>query len=99
MIQFLEYKGGQFVKVEGEQTGEISDEKVRELVDSFYEAGYFSINDEYTAQITDLPTTTTSLTIDGKRKQVVNYFNAPEELEALENKIDEISNSQQWVGK
>jgi len=72
---------------------------VRELVKAFYETDYFSLKNEYSAQVTDLPTTTTSITVDGRFKQVINYYGAPEQLMELENKIDDISSSEKWVGR
>ena len=93
------YEGKRFVKVTGTQTAQISQDKVEEIVNEFYQTDYFSLRDEYTASITDLPTTVTSISIDGKTKKVVDYYGAPEKLNELENKIDEITNSKSWVGK
>jgi len=93
------YEGRNFVAVTGRQTSSISQEQVRELVKAFYETDYFSLKNEYSAQVTDLPTTTTSITVDGRFKQVINYYGAPEQLMELENKIDDISSSEKWVGR
>ena len=49
---------------------------------------------------TDMPSAFTSLTVDGKTKTVRHYhgdFSAPKELTELEDKIDEIVNSNQWI--
>ncbi len=91
------YNGEAFVKVKGEHTSRIPEAQLQELLAVFDQTQYFSLQDEYTASITDLPTVKTSITIDGKTKYVVNYYGAPEELKQLEMKIDEISNSKQWV--
>ena len=93
------YTGENYVTVTSTQTGQISPVTFKELVDEFYKINYFSLQDEYTANITDMPTTITSLTINGKTKKIEDYFNAPEELKKLEQKIDEVANSKQWVGK
>ena len=62
---------------------------------------YFSLNDKYNERtITDAPSVITSITIDGKTKTIEHYhgdFNAPEQLIELENRIDEIINSKQWI--
>jgi len=92
------YEGESFVKITGTQTTQLSQDKIKQLVDEFHQVDYFSLKDEYTAHITDLPTTITSITIDGKTKKVVNYYGAPKKLGELENKIDEITNSKNWVG-
>ena len=93
------YEGKSLVKVTGAQTAQISQDKVKKLVDEFYRVGYFSLQDEYIEDIKDLPTTITSIIIDGKTKKIVNYYGAPKKLNELENKIDEITNSKNWVGK
>ena len=91
------YDGRNFVAITGRQTSTIPQEDVRELIRTFYSIGYFSLRDEYVDQVTDLPTTTTSITIGGQFKQVINYYGAPESLRQLENKIDETANSGIWV--
>jgi uncharacterized protein DUF6438 len=88
------YDGRNFVAVTGRQSSTISQDNVHELVTMFYAMGYFSIKDEYSAPVTDLPTTTTSIAIDGRYKHVVNYYGAPEKLIDLENKIDEIARTE-----
>jgi hypothetical protein len=97
------YDGIRFVKIEGTRTATVSEEKVRQLVGEFYAVDYFSLNDEYThADATDMPSATTSITIGGKTKTVIHYhgdFSAPDELTALEDKIDEIVSTRQWVGQ
>lgn len=66
---------------------------------AFYAKGYFTLQDEYSAPVADLPTTTTSISIDGRYKQVINYYGAPEQLIELENMIDDIAKSERWVGR
>jgi hypothetical protein len=93
------YEGRDFVKVKGEVESTISQEDLRKLIVAFYEIDYFSLEDEYTANITDMPTTITSITIGGKSKRVVNYYGAPEKLIRLEKLIDSLTNSIRWVGE
>ena len=97
------YEGIRFVSVEGTRTATISEDKVRQLVGKFYAIDYFSLNDEYThVNATDMPSATTSITIGGKIKTIIHYhgdFSAPDELTALEDKIDEIVSTDQWVGQ
>jgi Domain of unknown function (DUF6438) len=95
----LIYEGRNFVAVTGQQTSNISKDHVQELARAFYAIGYFSLEDEYSAAITDLPTTTTSIAIDGRYKKIVNYYGAPEQLIELENMIDDIAGSERWVGR
>lgn len=91
------YEGRNFVAVEGEQRGQIPQEDVRELVDEFYDARFFNMRDRYEQSVTDLPSQTTSITIDGKTKSVYRYGFEPERLTMLEDKIDEIAQTEKWV--
>lgn len=93
----VHYEGRNFVAVTGRQTSTIPPEDVRELVKNFYDIGYFSLEDEYAVPVTDLPTTTTSISIDGRFKEIVDYYGAPEKIRQLENKIDEVAKSEVWV--
>ncbi len=92
------YEGRDFVKVKGEVESTISREDLKKLVDAFYEIDYFSLEDEYTANVTDLPTTITSISIGDRSKRVVNYYGAPEKLIQLEKLIDSLTNSAHWIG-
>lgn len=93
----VNYEGRNFVAVAGKRTASISPGNVRELVNNFYDIHYFSLRDKYVDQVTDLPTTTTSISVDGRFKKIVDYYGAPEELKQLENRIDQIANSDMWV--
>jgi uncharacterized protein DUF6438/ankyrin repeat protein len=93
----VDYEGRRFVRVVGKASAQIAPETVQELVHEFERIGYFDLKDKYTALITDLPTTTTSIRIGGRSKQVVDYFGAPDSLTALERRIDEVAGSIRWV--
>lgn len=93
----VEYEGRNFVAVQGIQTAHISDESVKRLVDEFYRAGFFSLQDRYEQSVTDLPSQTTSITIDGKTKTVYRYGFEPQRLAELEDRIDEVAGTEKWV--
>ncbi|HLF02536.1 MAG TPA: DUF6438 domain-containing protein [Anaerolineales bacterium] len=101
----VEYEGEMFVAVEGQQSATISAEQVQALVTALEQADYLSLSDDYSAPATDLPSTITSVTLGGKTKTINHYgyceadFDvAPKELCDFEQKIDEVTNSAQWVG-
>lgn len=101
----VEYDGEMFVAVEGRQSATISPEQVQALVTTLEEADYFNLSDDYSAPATDLPSTITSVTLGGKTKTINHYgyceadFDiAPKVLCDFEQKIDEVTNSAQWVG-
>lgn len=88
------YKGVENVKLKGEKQFEIPREKVQELIKAFENVNYFSLKDKYETdergmRLPDLPPVTTSITLKGKSKKVVNQYGAPKELRELEKKIEE----------
>lgn len=99
----INWNGGRFVQTVGAASSKISPERVKELVGVFEQAGYFSLKDSYTAQgVTDMPSANTSITMNGQHKAVQHYYgdsSAPEQLKQVEDKIDEIANTAQWIGQ
>lgn len=97
------YNGVENVKIKGRKTFKIPKAKVQELTKAFESINYFTFKDKYETdergmRIADLPTATTSISLKGKSKKVVNYFGAPKELKELENKIDEIAGLKKLTG-
>ena len=98
------YDGEEFVKVKGKKQHIISRENLKKIIQAFEQIKYFSLKDKYASAEngmkgpTDLPTTTTSIFLNGKRKKVVNYFGAPKELDELENTIDKIAGLSEYIG-
>ncbi len=87
----------------------ISQEKLKQLIAEFDRVKFFSFEDDYTGDsrvcdevVTDCPSAITSIRIIGKSKTVKHYHGClgpkvPKELAELENKIDEIVNTAQWL--
>lgn len=93
------YEGKNFVKEKGSKTTNISQDEVARLVSRFNDTHYFSLNDKYDSAV-DTPWTVTSITIDGKIKSVSHIAgdrDAPRELTELEDMIDVVAKSEQWV--
>jgi hypothetical protein len=95
------YSGVQFVKITGIQETTISMDAVDQLLMEFEKADYFSLNDSYIKfGKSDMPSANTSITLGGLTKAINHYLGdltAPKSLTELENKIDEIVNSDQWI--
>lgn len=94
------YKGDKFVKVVGERTINIEKEKIEKLLTDFEKAGYFNLEDKYEGGPTDATSVVTSITLSNRKKTISNYHaspNSPAILRDLENKIDAIANSGQWI--
>jgi hypothetical protein len=95
------YEGQDFVQVKGKQTASVSPAQIQELVSTFEQAKFFTLSDYTHEDTTDSPSAVTSITINGKTKTVNHYYgdnSAPQALFDLESKIDEITNSKQWIG-
>jgi len=95
------YSGVDFVQTRGIQETTVSMDAINQLVMEFEKADYFSLNDNYTNfGVSDMPSVNTSISIEGKTKAIKHYLgdrSAPKQLTELENKIDEIVNSAQWI--
>jgi hypothetical protein len=97
------YEGKSNVKETGERRFKISQDRIQQLFKEFEQVDYFSLKDKYDADEngmswTDLPTTTTSVCLDGRKKRVVNYYGAPKKLLALEDKIDSLAGLYKYLG-
>ncbi len=97
----VEFNGESNVLVTGRHRGSISKQLVRDLVTYFERADYFSLKDEYAASVTDLPTYTTCIEFDGRKKSVKDYGGAsvgmPRSVQDLERAIDEFTGTEKWV--
>lgn len=97
------YRGYDFVKVKGERRHKVTETRVMELVKAFERIDYFSLKDKYEVDangrsVTDQPRTTTSISLNGKYKKVVDYYCAPKELVALEDLIDKLAGLYEYIG-
>jgi Family of unknown function (DUF6174)/Domain of unknown function (DUF6438) len=94
------YEGIDFVKVKGKRSTKISANKFKQLFSEFQKVNYLSLKDNYQGGLTDLPSAITSITVGKKQKKVNHYQGSPEapkNLTDLENKIDSIVNTRQWI--
>jgi hypothetical protein len=97
------YVGEESVKVKGEQRHKVSEDRVKELIKAFERIKYFSLKDKYDVDengmsVTDQPTTTTSISLNGRQKKVVDYYCAPKELHELEDLIDKLAGLYEYIG-
>lgn len=80
----------------GKYTKNIGKKRVASIRKAFDNANFFDFEDEYTAMITDLPTTYISYTSKEASKRIRDYYGAPKELKALEKMIEEIVDEGDW---
>jgi len=107
------YIGSRNVKMNGLAEGRISREDVQRLVKAFDSIDYFSLLDEYSEKsgcpfyLADAANAYTTLKIGGKRKDVFHdsgcladgksFASFPRGLAELENLIDKVVKSDQWI--
>jgi hypothetical protein len=97
------YHGEACVKITGEKRYKISLDRVAQLVKAFEQANYFSLKDTYEfddrgMSMTDGARTTTSISLNGKYKKVVDYQDPPKQLVALEDLIDKLAGLYEYIG-
>jgi hypothetical protein len=67
-----------------------------QVIKAFKDADFFSFKDEYTGNITDLPTKYLYFNHKGKEKKIKDYYNAPEKLKELEYMIQSFLDRVGW---
>lgn len=101
----VEYLGELHVDIPGAQTGRIPPARVKDLLRGFDEIHFFDLQDKYLETCTDQPTAIISILVDGKTKQVSNYFGGCEransgpqvDLAKLAEQIDMAADTRRWV--
>lgn len=91
-----DYIGEMHVQKIGLYRKQLPAETISGLIRSFQDAGFWSLQDEYVAEITDLPTTYLSFQYQGKYKKVKDMIHAPQQLVDLENQIAAIADAPGW---
>ena len=105
------FEGKANVKVKGRSETTISPEKVQLLIESFEKAKFFSLQNRYSlpedgcrVSHGDAPSATISIVLNGKKKSIDHYLgcrqkkgNSVRALIALENLIDDLTNTAQWI--
>ncbi|HVE57897.1 MAG TPA: DUF6438 domain-containing protein, partial [Pyrinomonadaceae bacterium] len=104
------FEGIDFTKIKGKAESRLSEEKMNQLNAEINKSDFFSLKDSYTQNsgncpnaTTDSETVTTSVKLRDKEKTIVHYHGCGNDetrkLSNLENKIDEIAETEKWIGK
>lgn len=95
------YSGARFVAIKGSHHHSISSDVVSQMVEAFRAADYFSLKDKYIFGPPDLPTYKTSISFDGRTKEVTDYDGEeggmPKSVSDLEDTIDHLSGVERWT--
>jgi Domain of unknown function (DUF6438)/Ankyrin repeats (3 copies) len=93
----VSYEGTAHVRVSGAHRWTIDPIAVLALARDIEKAGFFEMNDEYTAPVTDLPRTTVTVVMGARAKTVKDYYGAPAALKQIEAQIDKVSGALHYV--
>jgi hypothetical protein len=95
------FDGEAYVAAEGRHTGTVDPSAVRALARKFVAADFYSMRSEYRASVTDNSTYTLSISIDGHKKQVVDYVGSwegmPQAISELEDDVDALAHTDRWI--
>ena len=79
------YEGVKYVDSIGKYTGKTTTVKINELLAKAKEIGYMELNDVYENKlVTDLPSTTTIILLDGVTKRIYSRYDTPEKLRSFQ---------------
>jgi ankyrin repeat protein len=97
----VEFDGGSFVVAVGKHIAQIDPEQVRTLARKIIAADFYSMDETYHAGVTDNPTYSLSISIDGQRKGVVDYVGSwvgmPALISDLEDAVDQLAETGRWI--
>lgn len=91
------FVGERFVEKEGRHTKSISIEEVNKLGNTFKDAGFFTMEDTYDGNVTDLPTVIIQCSEGETTKRIKSRFDSPEKLDELQKKLEAIAESDGWT--
>jgi hypothetical protein len=97
----VQFEGQAHVRVMGKRSDRVSSDAVAELLAAFRRADFFSLKEQYAAAITDFPSFTVSIEVDGQRKSVRDYLGLsvgmPEAVADLEEAFDRLAGTDKWL--
>ncbi len=95
------FKGSGFVVAAGTHTARVDPDEVRELARKFVAANFYSMDESYTASVTDNPSYTLSISIDGQKKEIQDYVGSwvgmPAVVTELEDEVDSFARTERWI--
>ncbi len=94
---YVSYKGSHNVDLEGEYFTVISYDKMLKFIATAKEIEYLNLKDVYDNEgITDLPSTTTSIVLNGKRKTVRRRYDFPKSILVFEKVFSDMLSNENW---
>lgn len=97
----IEFEGERYVAAAGSHRASVNPAAVRELAKRFIAEDFFSMDSVYEAGVTDCPTYTLTISIDGQVKSVRDYMGSwvgmPQVISELEDDVDKFAQTKHWI--
>ena len=94
------FTGERDVKKVGAYQKQLTAEETNKLFAAFEDSDYWAFEDEYSANVTDLPSTYLTYKHGEKAKKIRLYYNVPDSLANLSKMVKEIATSDEgWSAK
>jgi hypothetical protein len=94
---FVELEGFRAVELIGSYTTTITKKEMDDFVKKANEIGFMDLEDKYDGMITDIPSTTTAIVINGVKKEVYRRYNYPKRILHFETMFDDLMKNQDWI--
>jgi Domain of unknown function (DUF6438)/Ankyrin repeats (3 copies) len=95
------FNGRGFVVAVGSHKDRVDPAEVRQLAKKFAASDFYSMDAVYRVEVTDMPTYSLSIEIDGHKKEVEDYVGEwggmPAIITELEDEVDTFANTQRWI--
>ncbi len=94
----VKYSGKNFVTRKGNYVMELNRDQMLSFINTANSIKYMEMDDSYdNPNVTDVPSATSSIVIDRKRKQIKRRFGYPKNLIEYEKLFDDLLNSDKWI--
>lgn len=94
---FVELEGIRSIPMIGTYTTTISKETLENFETQARAVGFMGFEDRYDGSISDVPSATTVMVLDGVRKEVYRRFNYPQRILILEKCFDALMETERWI--
>lgn len=91
-----EYNGKRFVDMEGTHTRTFPADTTNMIFNRLMEADLWQYKNEYTDNVTDLPTTYLTFKHEGKQKKMKLYFGVPDALKEISKELETLAFTSGW---
>jgi len=89
--------GESYTEKIGKYYNSLTENEYNLLIQAFLAADFFNFKNEYTGNITDMPTTYITFNYNGQTKTIKDYYSAPAKLKQLEKLFDSFREKENWI--